>query len=101
MLNDETKDLINELEETLIIAQSKLNKAEALLNEIKTSLKTTKEDTFLTANEVAVLLRTTVPTIRNMTCQKKIPFRKLGAKVLYSRNEIDVFLLKEKYKEIK
>lgn len=100
MLNDDTKDLINELEEVLIIAQSKLNKAEYLLNELKSSLKSNKEDKLMTAVEAAEMLRTSVPSIRNMTCRKMIPFRKLGSKVLYSRNEIEVFLLKEKYKEI-
>ena len=96
----ETKDLINELEEVLVIGQSKLNKAEALLNELKISLNTVKEDKLMTAVETAEMLRTSVPSIRNMTCRKMIPFRKLGSKVLYSRNEIETYLLKEKYNAV-
>jgi len=45
-------------------------------------------DTYLTVNEVALLLQLSVQTIRRYTMNKEIPFHKVNRAVRYKKSEI-------------
>jgi excisionase family DNA binding protein len=51
-------------------------------------------DTYLTANEVAVLLKLSLQTIRRYTMNKEIPFHKINRAVRYKQSEIEVWFEK-------
>jgi len=46
-------------------------------------------ETFLTANELAGLLKLSVQTIRRYTMKKEIPFHKINRAVRYKKAEIE------------
>jgi len=50
------------------------------------------ERTFLTANETADYLRLSLVTIRRLTMLKKIPYTRVGRRVLYPVDEINNWL---------
>ena len=51
-------------------------------------------ETYLTADEVAVLLRLSVQTIRRYTMKKEIPFHKINRAVRYKKSEIELWVEK-------
>ena len=46
-------------------------------------------DTYLTANEVAELVKLSLQTIRRYTMNKEIPFHKINRAVRYKKSEIE------------
>ncbi len=50
------------------------------------------EKRFLTISEVAELLRSTPGSIRAQCCRRKIPFVKVGRKVLFDVREIEQWI---------
>jgi excisionase family DNA binding protein len=56
--------------------------------ELAKKLRSDTELRFLTVEEVAILLRVEVGTIRNWVCQNKIPYRKAGSNILFLLEEI-------------
>ena len=46
-------------------------------------------ETYLTVNEVALLLKLSVQTIRRYTMNKEIPFHKVNRAVRYKKSEIE------------
>jgi excisionase family DNA binding protein len=46
-------------------------------------------ETYLTASEVAVMLRLSLQTIRRKTMKKEIPFHKICRAVRYKKSEIE------------
>ena len=51
-------------------------------------------DIYLTANEVALLLKLSLQTIRRYTMNKEIPFHKINRAVRYKQSEIEVWFEK-------
>jgi excisionase family DNA binding protein len=51
---------------------------------------------YMTAEEVAQYMRSTLGSIRVMTSRKQIPHIKRGSRVLYDLDEIDVWLDKQR-----
>jgi len=51
-------------------------------------------DTYFTANEVALLLKLSLQTIRRYTMNKTIPFHKIGRVVRYKKSEIEEWVEK-------
>ena len=101
-MQPEVKDLINEIQESLVIAESKQKKAEALLDQLKTALQkeSNEPEEFLTAFEVADKFRTSVQVIRNKTSRNALPFVKFGKRTLYPAKEIELLVMKDKYNAI-
>ena len=52
-------------------------------------------ETYLTAQEVAVLLKLSVSTIRRYTMNNEIPFLKINRTVRYKQSEIEVWFKKK------
>lgn len=48
----------------------------------------------LTASEAAELLRLKVSTIRAWVLRRRIPFHKMGGRVLFHRKELEIFIAK-------
>lgn len=48
-------------------------------------------ETYLTANEVALLLKLSLQTIRRYTMNKEIPFLKINRAVRYKQSEIELW----------
>ena len=46
-------------------------------------------ETYLTVNEVALLVRLSVTTIRRLTMKREIPFHKINRAVRYKQSEIE------------
>ena len=94
----EIKQIFNDIQENLVIAEARQKKAESLLDQLKTIIMKEQATTeLLTAEEVANKLRTSVQVIRNRTHKHMIPFVKIGRKVLYPSNEIEKILIKDTY----
>ena len=53
-------------------------------------------DTYLTANEVALLFKLSLTTIRRYTMNKEIPFHKLDRAVRYKKSEVELWFEKRK-----
>ena len=53
-------------------------------------------DTYLTVNEVAVMLQLSVQTIRRYTMNKEIPFHKKNRAVRFKKSEIEMWFEKRK-----
>ena len=51
-------------------------------------------DTYLTANEVALLVKLSLQTIRRYTMNKEIPFHKISRAVRYKQSEIEQWVEK-------
>jgi excisionase family DNA binding protein len=51
-------------------------------------------DTYLTAKEVAVLLKLSLQTIRRYTMNKEIPYHKISRAVRYKKSEIELWVEK-------
>ena len=51
-------------------------------------------DTYLTVNDVAVIVRLSVPTIRRYTMNKEIPFHKINRAVRFKKSEIEEWVEK-------
>ena len=49
-------------------------------------------ETYLTADEVAIMLRLSVQTIRRYTMNKEIPFHKINRVVRYKKSEIELWV---------
>ena len=49
-------------------------------------------DTFLTANEVAQMLKLSLQTIRRYTMRKEIPFTKINRAVRYKLSDIELWV---------
>jgi len=49
-------------------------------------------ETYLTADEVAGLLKLSVQTIRRYTMKKEIPFHKINRAVRYKKSEIELWV---------
>ena len=96
------QQIIESLEEDFLIAKNKVSKAEQKLEELKTMLKEVQpeQNQYLNVNQVSELTKMSVFTIRNMTCQKRIPFIKKGRKVLYPLKDINMWLLNDKYNDV-
>jgi len=58
-------------------------------------------DTYLTVNEVALLLQLSVQTIRRYTMNKEIPFHKVNRAVRYKESEIVSWFEKRKAEKTK
>ena len=58
-------------------------------------------ETYLTADEVAVMVRMTVQTIRRYTMRNKIPFHKINRAVRYKKTEIEQWLEKREQEKAK
>ena len=52
-------------------------------------------DAYLTAKEVALLLKLSVQTIRRYTMNKEIPFHKINRAVRYKKSEIEQWVEKQ------
>ena len=53
-------------------------------------------ETYLTVNEVAMMLKLSVQTIRRYTMKKKIPYHKICRAVRYKKSEIEQWVEKDK-----
>ena len=53
-------------------------------------------ETYLTANEVAELVKLSLQTIRRYTMNKEIPFHKINRVVRYRKSEIEQWVEKRK-----
>ena len=53
-------------------------------------------ETYLTADDVAELLKLSVQTIRRYTMKKEIPFHKINRAVRYKKSEIEEWFEKRK-----
>ena len=51
-------------------------------------------DAYLTASEVALLVKLSLQTIRRYTMKKEIPFHKINRAVRYRKNEIEEWVEK-------
>jgi len=51
-------------------------------------------DAYLTADDVAVLLKLSLSTIRRYTMNKEIPFHKINRAVRYKKSEIELWFEK-------
>jgi excisionase family DNA binding protein len=79
-------------------AQAKVHKR-CLESELAKKLQTEVELRFLTVEDAALLLRVEVGTIRNWVSQEKIPYRKVGANVLFLLEEVIAWTLPPSRKE--
>ncbi|MFZ4617800.1 MAG: helix-turn-helix domain-containing protein [Rectinemataceae bacterium] len=57
---------------------------------------TTTDAEFLDWREAAVLLRMAPQSIRNLTSTRKIPFLKIGGKVLFVRDDLRAWAMSHK-----
>jgi len=55
---------------------------------------TTNIDEYLTADEVALMLKLSVQTIRRYTMNKEIPFHKINRAVRFKKSEIEMWVEK-------
>ena len=53
-------------------------------------------ETYLTAKEVAEMVRLTVQTIRRYTMRNQIPFHKINRAVRYKKSEIELWVERRK-----
>ena len=58
-------------------------------------------DTYLTADEVAKMVRLTVQTIRRYTMKSEIPFHKINRAVRYKKSDIEEWVEKREAKKAK
>jgi excisionase family DNA binding protein len=58
-------------------------------------------DTYLTAKEVALLLKCSLQTVRRYTMNKEIPFHKLDRAVRYKKSEIELWFEKRQAEKTK
>jgi excisionase family DNA binding protein len=58
-------------------------------------------DTYLTATEVALLLKCSLQTVRRYTMNKEIPFHKLDRAVRYKKSEIELWFEKRQAEKAK
>jgi excisionase family DNA binding protein len=58
-------------------------------------------ETYLTANEVALLLKCSLQTVRRYTMNKEIPFHKLDRAVRYKKSEIELWFEKRQAEKAK
>jgi excisionase family DNA binding protein len=58
-------------------------------------------DTYLTAKEVALLLKCSLQTVRRYTMNKEIPFRTLDRAVRYKKSEIELWFEKRQAEKTK
>ena len=58
-------------------------------------------ETYLTAKEVALLVKLTLQTIRRYTMQKKIPYYKINRLVRYKKFEIELWVEQRKAAKVK
>jgi excisionase family DNA binding protein len=54
----------------------------------------------LTLTEVAELLRISVPTVRRLQQQRKMPFVKVGGRIRFTRSDIASYLEKRRVRSI-
>jgi excisionase family DNA binding protein len=58
-------------------------------------------DTYLTAKEVALLIKLSLQTIRRYTMNKEIPFHKINRAVRYKKTEIELWVEKREEEKAK
>lgn len=78
----------------------RLNSIEYLLNSLLNSPKKLSEHDCIDADEVASILHISKNTLYKKTCNKTIPFRKEGKKLLFSRRDIDNYLISNEVKTV-
>jgi excisionase family DNA binding protein len=54
----------------------------------------------LTLTEVAELLRISVPTVRRLQQQRKMPFVKVGGRIRFTRSDVASYLEKRRVRSI-
>ena len=54
----------------------------------------------LTLTEVAELLRISVPTVRRLQQQRKMPFIKVGGRIRFTRSDVASYLEKRRVRSI-
>jgi len=71
------------------IFEERLKRIENLLLEIRGEKKPVAQDSYITREEAANILRITLPTLHSYTMKGKIKGYRIGRRILYKKNEIE------------